>query len=189
MPGAFEKSLARHAKEKTRPLMLWQHNPDEPIGVWTELQEDKKGLWGRGQLLLGVRRADEAHIMLKAGAIQGLSIGYREIKTEPDGAARRLVELDLIEASIVSFPANRRARVEGVKSERFEEFARRLRDGEPPTIKEFEDILRDAGVPKSMAVAIASRGYANAIRSDSGGKATDLSAIREAVTGFLTPKS
>lgn len=188
-PGAFVKSLARHAKEKSKPLMLWQHNPDDPIGVWDDLVEDTKGLRGTGRLLKGVRRADEAYIMLKAGAIQGLSIGYREVKVEPDGNNRRLKELDILEISIVSFPANRRARVEAVKNERMDDFARRLRDGEPPSIKEFEDILREAGVPKSMAVAIASHGYAKAIRSESGGDATEpsvkaLATLRAAVDGL-----
>lgn len=168
--GAFGESLARHKREGTKPLMLWQHNPDEPIGVWEDLAEDGKGLRGVGKLLKGVRRADEAHVMLKAGAIQGLSIGYHEVEVEPDGNNRLLKKLDLMEISIVSFPANRRARVESVKSERMEEFARRLRDGDPMPIKEFEDILREAGVPKSMAVQIASVGYAKAIRSESEGE-------------------
>lgn len=181
-PGAFVKSLARHTREKTFPLMLWQHNPDDPIGVWEKLEEDSKGLRGTGRLLKGVRRADEAYIMLKAGAIQGLSIGYREIKVEPDGNNRRLKELDLREISIVTFPANRRARVESVKSERMEEFARKLRDGEPMPVKEFEDILREAGVPKAMAVQIASVGYAKAIRSESdGSKAKEPAAFLEAL--------
>lgn len=186
MAGAFVKSLARHTKEKTRPLMLWQHNTDYPIGVWDELEEDAKGLWGKGRLLKGVQKADEAHIILKAGAIRGLSIGYKEIKVVPEGAARKLVELDLFEISPVSFPMNRRALIHDVKNDAISDFARRLRDGEPPSIKEFEGLLRDAGVPKSMAVAIASHGYANAIRSESGGKATDeaLRALRSAADGF-----
>jgi len=189
-PGAFARSLARHTREKTKPLMLWQHNPDDPIGVWEELEEDSKGLRGIGRLLKGVRRADEAYIMLKAGAIQGLSIGYREVRVEPDGNNRKLKELDLLEISVVSFPANRRARVEAVKSERMEEFARRLRDGDPMPIKEFEDILREAGVPKAMAVQIASVGYAKAIRSESEGvKANDLADLRNAVSAFLQPRT
>lgn len=175
MPGAFADSLARHKREGTKPLMLWQHNPDEPVGVWDDMAEDGKGLWGMGSLLKGVRRADEAAIMLKAGAIQGLSIGYREIDVDPakDGEPRRLIKLDLLEVSIVSFPANRRARVEAVKSDeawgRLESLARKFRDGEPVPAKEFEDVLRDAGFPKSAAVHIASHGYANAIRSESEG--------------------
>ncbi len=189
-PGAFSKSLSRHSKEKSKPLMLWQHNTDEPIGVWEDLHEDEKGLRGTGRLLTGIRRADEAYIMLKAGAVQGLSIGYREVRAEPDGTLRRLKELDLREISIVSFPANRAARVQSVKSERMDEFAQRLRDGEPMPVKEFEDILREAGVPKAMAVQIASVGYAKAIRSESEGeKANDLAALRTAVSAFLPTRT
>lgn len=183
-PGAFLKSLARHAKEKSKPLMLWQHNPSEPIGIWDDLAEDGKGLKGTGRLVLETARGREVYALLKAGAVRGLSIGYREIKAEPDGNLRRLKELDLMEISVVSFPANRRANVAAVKSERMEEFARRLRDGEPMPIKEFEDILREAGVPKSMAVQIASVGYAKAIRSESeGDQANDAVALLKALRG------
>lgn len=182
--GAFGESLARHQREGSKPLMLWQHNPDEPIGVWDDLSEDGKGLKGTGRFVMETARGREAYALLKAGAVRGLSIGYREVEVEPDGNVRMLKKLDLLEISIVSFPANRRARVENVKSERMEEFARRLRDGDPMPIKEFEDILRDAGVPKSMAVQIASVGYAKAIRSDSGGdKANDAVALLQALRG------
>lgn len=172
--GAFQKSLARHAKEKSNPLMLWNHNSDNPIGVWDDMAEDRKGLQCKGRFLLEVQSGREAYVRAKAGAVRGLSIGYREIKVEPDGNNRKLLELDLYEVSVVTFPANRRAGITSVKSERMEEFARRLRDGDPMPIKEFEDILRESGVPKSMATAIASQGYAKAIRSESeGAKATD----------------
>ena len=183
-PGAFLKSLSRHTMEKSKPLMLWQHNPNEPIGVWDDLAEDAKGLKGTGRLVLETTRGREVYALLKAGAVRGLSIGYREIKAEPDGNLRRLKELDLMEISVVSFPANRRASVAAVKSERMDEFARRLRDGDPMPIKEFEDILREAGVPKSMAVQIASVGYAKAIRSESeGDQANDAVALLKALRG------
>lgn len=189
-PGAAAKSLAKHKREGTKPLLLWQHKPDEPIGVWEDLAEDGKGLWGRGRLLKGVRRADEAHILLKGGAVRGMSIGYREVQTEPGekGAPRKIVEIDLWEASLVSFPANKRARVEAVKHEHMEDFARRLRDGDPPHIKEFEDVLREAGFPKALAVQIASVGYAKAIRSESEGKATAVRELRAAVSAFSSLK-
>ncbi|MBI1621494.1 HK97 family phage prohead protease [Aquamicrobium zhengzhouense] len=184
MPGAFVESLARHKREGSSVLMLWQHNPDQPIGVWEDLAEDAKGLWGKGRFLLEIQRAREVHTLAKAKAIGGLSIGYREVETEPDGQVRLLKKLDLYEISPVTFPANRRARIESVKSERMDEFARRLRDGDPMPIKEFEDILREAGVPKSMAVAIASHGYAKAIRSESEGeKANDAVALLKALRG------
>ncbi|MGW9230576.1 HK97 family phage prohead protease [Pseudorhizobium sp. NPDC055634] len=183
-PGAFGESLARHQREGTKPLMLWQHNSDEPIGVWENLAEDGKGLKGTGRFVLETARGREAHALLKAGAIRGLSIGYRELEAEPDGNNRILKKLDLMEISVVSFPANRRANVTAVKSERMEEFARRLRDGDPMPIKDFEDILREAGVPKSMAVAIASHGYAKAIRSESEGeKADDQAKFLRALLG------
>jgi HK97 family phage prohead protease len=197
--GAFIDSLVKHRREGTMPLMLWAHDPNEPIGVWHEFAEDGKGLWARGTLLKGVQKADEAYIRLKAGAVRGLSIGYREIDAGPEGNVRKLRKLDLIEVSVVSMPANRRARVNNVKGDRWadlEAFAQALRDGEPPPIKDFEQFLRDAGVPKSMAVRIASVGYAKAIRSDSEGETTAktagldeaLAQLRAAAAGFtMTP--
>lgn len=173
MPGAFAASLAKHQREGTNVLMLWQHNPDEPIGIWEDLAEDAKGLRGTGRLILEVQKAREVYALMKNNAIGGLSIGYREIKATPDGNVRNLEELDLREISPVSFPANRRARIEAVKSERMEEFVRRLRDGDPLPIKEFEDILREAGIPKSMATQIASVGYAKAVLGEPEGEKAD----------------
>lgn len=173
IPGAFAASLAKHQREGTNVLMLWQHNPDEPIGIWEDLAEDAKGLRGTGRLILEVQKAREIYALMKNNAIGGLSIGYREIKATPDGNVRNLEELDLREISPVSFPANRRARIEAVKSERMEEFVRRLRDGDPLPIKEFEDILREAGIPKSMATQIASVGYAKAVLGEPEGEKAD----------------
>lgn len=190
VPGAFVESLAKHRREGTSVLMLWQHNPDEPIGVWDDLAEDAKGLWGKGRLIMEVQRAKEVYALLRAKAVRGLSIGYRELDTDKDGVVRVLKKLELWEISPVSFPANSRARVEAVKSERMEAFARRLRDGDPMPIKEFEDILREAGVPKALAVQIASVGYAKAIRSESEGeKANDLAELRSAVSAFLPTRT
>jgi hypothetical protein len=184
LPGAFIDSLTRHKREGSSVLMLWQHNPNEPIGVWDDLAEDAKGLWGKGQLILEVQKAREVHALMKRKAIGGLSIGYREQDTDQEGNVRLLKKLDLYEISPVSFPANRRARYENVKSETMEEFVRRLRDGDAPPIKEFEDLLREAGIPKSMAVQIASVGYAKAIRRESEGeKANDAAAFLKALRG------
>lgn len=172
-PGAFRKSLARHAKEKTNPLMLWQHDPYEPIGVWEGLEEDGKGLKGTGRFVMETARGKEAHALLKAGAIRGLSIGYREVKVEPDGNNRKLLELDLLEISIVSFPANRRARVETVKSI--------LDEGKLPTVREFEEFLRDAGFSKALATAIAAKATPH-LRGEPGGEA-DVRAFLEKLRG------
>ena len=186
-PGAFAASLVRHKREGTSPLMLWQHDPGSPIGVWEYIAEDGKGLYVKGRLISEVARAREALALMKAGALRGLSIGYRTVDSERENASGivTLKEADLFEVSIVSFPANRRARVDSVKaSDRLAEFAARLRDGEPPQIKEFEDILRDAGVPKSMAVRIASVGYAKAIRGEpEGEQANELAEFMRLVRG------
>ena len=178
MPGAFAKSLARHQREGTYPLMLWQHNPDEPIGVWLEMSDDGKGLYVKGKLLKGVRRADEALIMLKNSAVQGMSIGYREIDVEPssNGEARKLNELELYEASVVSFPANRRARVDTVKEI--------LLDGNVPRKPEFEKYLPEAGFSKTQAAAIPSRGLSHLLRSESvSDQANDAAALLRALRG------
>ena len=172
-PGAFVESLAKHRREGSSVLMLWNHDPYSPIGVWEDLAEDAKGLWGKGRLLMDIQRAREVYSLAKNNAIGGLSIGYRELDTDQEGNIRLLKKLDLYEISPVTFPANRRARIEGVKSERTEEFVKRLRDGDPMPTKDFEDVLRELGVSKSMAVAIASHGYAKAIRSESDGEKAD----------------
>lgn len=192
VPGAFVESLAKHRREGTNVLMLWQHDPDNPIGVWEDLAEDAKGLYGKGRLILEIQKAREVRALMLQKAIGGLSIGYREIETEPDGNVRLLKKLELYEISPVAFPANRRARIEVVKfgelealarrGERLQELARCFRDGEPMPAKEFEEILRDAGFPKSAAVQIASVGYAKAIRSESeGSKANEQAAFLQAL--------
>jgi HK97 family phage prohead protease len=193
-PGAFGESLARHRREGTRPLLLWQHNPDEPLGVWDDLAEDGKGLWGKGRLLPGVRRADEALILLRAGAVQGLSIGYREVKVEPEGNYRKLIELDLVEASIVSFPANRRARVEQVKTENYALLRNRLMAGEPPSVREWEKGLRDAfdlsRAEAEKAVRLCLKDVAPGEPGESRNEpdaAAVLATLRDALSGFLTP--
>lgn len=163
-PGAFAASLKAHARAKTMPMMLWQHDTWQPIGVWDEMEEDAKGLKCSGRLLLGVRQADEAHIMLKAGAIRGLSIGYRELAAEPDGNNRRLKKLDLREVSIVSFPANDKATIQTVKSI--------LDGGELPTVRQFEEHLRDAGFSRSLAAAIAAKATPH-LRGEPEAKADD----------------
>lgn len=164
--GAFEKSLAQHKTEGTSVLMLWQHDPYTPIGIWEDLKEDEKGLYGKGRLILEVQKAKETLALMRNKALSGLSIGYREVKTKQNGNVLDLLELDLREISPVTFPANREARIEQVKSDELKDFASRLRDGEPPSVKEFESILREAGVPKSMATSIASVGYAKAVRGE-----------------------
>lgn len=112
--GAYARSLKALAKADRSVKMLWQHNPAEPIGVWDEVEEDGRGLYVKGRLLADVERAREAAALLSAGAIDGLSIGYRTVKaTKNDQGQRRLAELELWEVSLVTFPMLPDARVGG----------------------------------------------------------------------------
>jgi HK97 family phage prohead protease len=135
--GAFEKSIA-----KKKPAMLWQHNSNQPIGVYTSVKEDDKGLRLEGKLLIEeIGQARETYALLKAGAINGLSIGYNalawEHETRKDRQIRVLKEIDLWEISLVTFPANPKATVGSVKS-----------------IREAESYLRDAGLGRTEAKAV-----------------------------------
>ncbi|EAR49550.1 phage prohead protease, HK97 family protein, partial [Oceanicola granulosus HTCC2516] len=124
--GAYEACLAA----RTRPVrMLWQHDPAQPIGVWDELVEDARGLRVKGRLLTEVARGREAAALLAAGAIDGLSIGYRTVKAARDEKGRRLLtELDLWEVSLVTFPMLPEARVGAKADAPLADVARALRD-------------------------------------------------------------
>lgn len=117
MPGAFAKSLAEHRAAGTRPLMLWQHFVDEPIGVWTEIREDAKGLFVAGQLVLESPDAAKAYALIKAGALTGLSVGFNTRKANMlADRTRAITEAELIEISPVSRPSNKAARITGVRT-------------------------------------------------------------------------
>lgn len=175
VPGAFAKSIATRMSGGAALPMLWCHDPREPLGMFTEVSEDRKGLRLKGQFVMDVPRAKEIFALLKAGAVRGMSIGYRTMADAIEGNVRLLKEIDLWEVSLTTFPSNGKATITGIKSTHpLDELARRLRDGEPPETKEFEDILREAGVPKALAVQIASVGYAKAVRRESEGKASEL---------------
>lgn len=120
-PGAYAASLKRLADKGDKVRMLWQHDPGQPIGIWDEVREDAKGLWVRGRLLPDVARAREAAALIAAGAIDGLSIGYRTVRAERDAQNRRvLTEVELWEVSLVTFPMLREAKV-GRKSDELDE--------------------------------------------------------------------
>ncbi len=110
--GAYAASLARLSKAGRGVKMLWQHDPAQPIGVWDEVREDASGLWVKGRILTAVDKGREAAALLDAGAIDGLSIGYRTLKsTKGADGARILSELELWEVSLVTFPMLSEARV------------------------------------------------------------------------------
>ena len=113
-PGAYSASLKRLVARGDKVRMLWQHDPAKPIGVWDEIREDDKGLWVKGRLLPDVALAREAAALIAAGAIDGLSIGYRTVRAERDETGRRvLAEVELWEVSLVTFPMLREAKVAG----------------------------------------------------------------------------
>lgn len=112
-PGAYARSLAALVKDGRRVKMLWQHDPGQPIGVWDEVREDGRGLFVRGRILETVSRGREAAELLAAGAIDGLSIGYRTVKSKKDDKGRRcLKDVELWEVSLVTFPMLPDARVD-----------------------------------------------------------------------------
>lgn len=162
--AAFADSLAELKSKDRNVPVLWQHRQDQPIGVYAELREDETGLFVRGQLLINdVAQAKEAHALMKAGAVTGLSIGYwvRESSYDEKTGIRTLTKLDLVEVSLVTFPANDEARVEAVKF--------KLAHGELPNIREFEKLLREAGFSKSQATVVAGHGLTELLRREAEG--------------------
>lgn len=117
LPGAFAESLTRRGARGIK--MLFQHDPAEPIGVWLELREDGQGLYARGRILPEVERGREVLALMRAGALDGLSIGFRAVegRTDPKSGVRRLSRVDLWEISVVTFPMLPEARVSSVKHE------------------------------------------------------------------------
>ena len=176
-PGAFAASLKRRPARDVR--LLFQHDPSEPIGLWTTLREDARGLFVQGRLMPEVSRGAEVLALMRAGAVDGLSIGYRTVRARRDAARglRILTEIDLWEVSIVTFPMLPDARISGVKSR-------------PTTQRDLERWLRrDAGLSRADAAALLAGGWkALRARRDVGTEpdtASTLAAIRRA-TELLT---
>jgi HK97 family phage prohead protease len=146
--GAFLDSLAEHKAKGTMPAMLWQHRSAEPMGVYTEMDEDSIGLRVRGQIAMKTQRGAEAYELLKMGAISGMSIGFtpREDSYDKLTGITTLKKVKLWENSLVTFPANDAARVQGVKAV----------DG-IITLRDAEDYLREAGISKGQALAFLSK--------------------------------
>jgi HK97 family phage prohead protease len=114
--GAFARSIRERGAGGVR--MLYQHDPAQPIGVWLEMREDERGLFVRGRLAPGVARAREVLTLMRDGALDGLSIGFKTVRARRDAATgvRRIAEADLWEISVVTFPMLPGARVDRVKS-------------------------------------------------------------------------
>ena len=153
--GAFADAIRAHTAAKTKPAMLWSHDHTAPIGVWTSLAEDSRGLLVAGKLSLGITRAREAYELLRDGAIS-LSIGF---SLAPFGARERagIREITkvgrLAEISLVSMPANSRAVVTQVKAL-------------PTNPREFERLLRDAGFSSRQAKSATAAGWRGIARDE-----------------------
>ena len=172
-PGAFRKTLAKARKSNVWPAMLLQHgsflggDDNMPVGVWTDMREDDKGLWVEGRLA-DTQRGRDAYQLLKMQprpALSGMSIGYRPVEwklAQSDDEPRRTIKsLELFEVSLVTFPANDDARVEAVKF--------KLAHGQLPDIREFEKLLREAGFSKTQAAVVAGHGLPELLRREAEG--------------------
>jgi HK97 family phage prohead protease len=125
-PGAYTASLQNLKAAGRQVKMLWQHDPAQPIGVWSEVREDKNGLFVRGRILTEVQAGAEALSLVKAGALDGLSIGYRTKRAEKATGGRLLHEIELWEVSLVTFPMLPEARVSKSTDEDDAELAQEL---------------------------------------------------------------
>ena len=132
--GAFQKSI--RAKGARKIKMLFQHDTKEPIGVYTKVREDAQGLYVEGKLAMQTQKGREVYELMKMGAIDGLSVGYRVdakgYSYDDRGKKRYLKQVDLMEISAVTFPMNPKARVNAVKAEE-------------RTVRDWEAFLRDEG--------------------------------------------
>ena len=144
--GAFIKSLQNRPAEEV--LMLWQHDTSEIIGEWKDMKEDEHGLLVKGQLFIDdIQQAKEAFFLMKKKLIKKLSIGFKIVNKAWENGKRMLKEVDLLEVSVVTFPANPEASILGVKN---------MKD---LTVREFEEKLRDVGFSQKEAKAIIADGF------------------------------
>lgn len=187
--GAFKDTLKEWKKQKKLPPMLVQHGgwmitdmDALPIGKWDEMDEDDTGLRVKGRLInLDTERGKTIHGAMREGALDGMSIGYRAkefaLGTKPEEPRRTLKKVDLVELSVVTFPANGKARVDGVKSAE-----------DIKTIREFEDFLRDVGgFSHAAAKAIAAGGFKTADPRDEDAKTAAIDLVRRNMS-ILTRK-
>ncbi|BBB29370.1 HK97 family phage prohead protease [Neptunomonas japonica] len=152
--GAFEKSLSTWKEKGRLPALLWQHNMNEPIGIYTEMKEDDTGLYVKGRLLVDDDPlAKRAHAHMKAGSLSGMSIGYmlNDYDYDSEKDAFILKELDLWEVSLVTFPSNDEARISNVKNA--------LDHGTIPRPSEIERTLREVGFSRSQAKSFMANGF------------------------------
>lgn len=173
--GCFKRSLGEHTKAGTLPAMYWMHDLKEPIGDWLDVSEDEKGLKVEGQLWTGSQETEcarKAMGILKGTSAKGLSIGYRTKRASYDQktSVRTLEDVDLPEVSVVGYGMNPKAVVTNIKS--------LFTDGSVPTVRELEELLRDAGFSSNQAKAFCADGY-KALKRDAETEPTMEQTIQE----------
>ena len=172
--GAFMRSLRRKGAKKIK--MLYQHDTKEPIGVFDKVMEDQNGLYVKGRLAMGTQKGKEVYELMKMGAIDGLSVGYRvDAKGHHYDDKRKyrvLKEVDLMEISAVTFPMNPRARIQAVKSDM--------------TVREWEHKLREVGNLSHSESKVAASAVHKALSQREVDKDADLLGIINATTQILT---
>lgn len=153
--GCFAQALTDHSTKGTLPAMYWMHDRSLPIGDYTAMKEDAKGLMVKGNLWLGkgIPEAERAYMMLKGTGPKGLSIGYipKKVAYDDKKGTRTIEAADLMEVSVVGYGMNPKALVTSIKST--------IADGHIPTIRDLEEVMRDAGLSKKQALALLSAGY------------------------------
>jgi len=150
-PGAYSASLKQLDASDRRVKLLWQHDPNAPIGIWDEVREDDRGLYVKGRVIQDVTKGREALKLIEAGAVDGLSIGYRTINARKDENGRRILErLELWEVSIVTFPMLPSATILS-KTDVPSEIVERLKAGDRLTEREFEKLAKGVGLSNSQA--------------------------------------
>lgn len=172
--GAFMRSLRKKGAKKIK--MLYQHDTKEPIGVFDKVMEDQNGLYVKGRLAMGTQKGKEVYELMKMGAIDGLSVGYRvDAKGHHYDDKRKyrvLKEVDLMEISAVTFPMNPRARIQAVKSDM--------------TVREWEHKLREVGNLSHSESKVAASAVHKALSQREVDKDADLLGIINATTQILT---
>lgn len=171
MPGAISASIANR---KTLPMLLY-HDQRRPVGVWNSFREVSEGLLVKGRFALATDEGKQGHELARAGALEGLSMGYKTLKHRLEGKTRQLLEVALHEISLVTVPMNERTRVISVKDI--------LDGGRLPTVREFESFLREAGgFSKSLSAAIAAKATPH-LRGEPEAKANDALDFLKALRG------
>ena len=173
--GAFTKSLQERPASKVK--MLFQHKTDEPIGIFTEIYEDQKGLYVKGQLAMGTQKGRETYELLKMGALDGMSIGFKadpqkQGYNENKRGVRTLKEVDLMEISLVTFPMNEQAMVQSVK-------------GNSKSIRDWEKILRDAGGLSRTEAKIGAKALAESLNQRDADENKQLVALLHKVASII----